>query len=252
MKPNWIAAALAGAACCAALFLAVDTLRAQGPGANPANPPAANPPAANPPGANRPATNPPTNPRAATPPNSTTPAPPATGRVATLDVVKVFNEFQRQKDLSEEMKQLQDKLQAENTTRRNKLDEEEASLSKISQDDPTYVARTRELLAKQIEYKNWSDLKQADVTREIALWSCRIYTEIAKAAGDVAQEQGYDIVLYKDEFECNTTNPDQIREQIRSRKVIYGSPSVDISQLVLDKLNSDYRAKPRAPMMFVP
>ncbi len=174
------------------------------------------------------------------------------GKVACIDVVKIFNEYQRQKDLSDEMKNLQSKLEEENKSRRQKIDEFEAALGKIDPNDPTYVARMRELLQMQIEYKNWVDLKQADMTREIALWSCRIYKEIIKLTEEVAKSQSYDLVFYRDEFECAANNPDQIREQIRGRKLLYANASVDISQTVLDALNSAYRAQPKANMLFVP
>lgn len=175
-----------------------------------------------------------------------------TGRVACVNVVQVFNDYQRQKDLTEEMEELKAKLQAEDKQRKQKLDATEAELSKLNPDDPTYVERTRSLLAMQIDYKNWVDLKQADLTREVGLWSVRIYKEIVRATEAIARKEGYDLALYKGEFETVSMNPDDIKQQIRSLQVLYANPTVDISQQVGDKLNADYRAQPRVKMMYVP
>jgi Skp family chaperone for outer membrane proteins len=175
------------------------------------------------------------------------------GRVACVNVVYIFNEYQRQKDLTEEIADLQLQLQDEDTQRRDRLDKLKAELDALSDQDPTYVERMREMLALQIDYKNWRDLKEADLTREITLWSVRIYGEITAKVAEAAQEQGWDMVLYRGQFEpASTMDPEVIREQIRQTKLIYASDAVDITQSVLDKLNNEYRAQPRVKMMYVP
>jgi outer membrane protein len=174
------------------------------------------------------------------------------GRIACVDVVQVFNEFQRQKDLTGEMNDLQTKLQDENKQRRDKIDQLQATIDKLDPDAPEYVDRTREMLAAQIDYKNWVDLKQADLKREIGVWSVKIYKEIVKATEDIAKRDGYDLVLYKGQFETVSNDPEVIKEQIRSIQVLYASPSVEITTVVADKLNADYRAQPRVKMMYVP
>jgi len=175
-----------------------------------------------------------------------------TGRVGCVNVVQLFNEYQRQKDLTEEMAKLQEKLTAEEQQRRQKIDALQAELSALDPEDPTYVERTREMLAMQIDYKNWGDLKQADMVREVGIWSVRIYREILKVTEEIAKRDGYDLVLYRGEFQPVSMDPDVIKDQIRSQQILYVTPAIDISQAVLDKLNADYRAQPQTPMMYVP
>jgi Skp family chaperone for outer membrane proteins len=173
-------------------------------------------------------------------------------RAVCVDVVRIFNEYQRQKDLSEEMKQLQDKLQLESDERKRRIDTQQATLDAMNPNDPAYVGKMREMVKMQIEYKNWFELKQAEMTREIAVWSARIYTEILNAIEQIAMQDGYDVVLYRDEFEPITSDPETIREQIRGRKVLYCSPAADITDIALKKLNDDYRALPRTKMLDIP
>jgi Skp family chaperone for outer membrane proteins len=176
-----------------------------------------------------------------------------TGRVATLDVIKVFNEFQMQKDLIEEIKAEQGKLQAEEQRRRQDIDNLTAQLSALDPKDPTHKNRAADLLARQVDYKNWVDLKQAAMNREIGLWSAELYRRIVAAAEAVGQAGGYDVVFYRDEFEVPANlDPQAIQNQIRGRKILYSNSAVDLTQAVLDKLNADYRAKPRQPMLQVP
>jgi Skp family chaperone for outer membrane proteins len=105
------------------------------------------------------------------------------------------------------------------------------------------------LLQMQIEYKNWLDLSQTDVSREVALWTARVYKDISEMVGQIAEQEGYNVVLYHEQFTPRGSDPQTIREQIANRKVIYVSPSADLSQLVLDALNAKYRSEPRRKML---
>jgi Skp family chaperone for outer membrane proteins len=177
---------------------------------------------------------------------------PPTGRVACLNVIQVLNDYQRQKDLIDEAGAYQQKLQAENKQRRDKLDQLDAQLSAMDPDDPTLTARMREMLAMQIDYKNWGELVQANMAREFSLWSGRVFRELLAATEEIAQREGYDMVFYRDVFEQMTFDPEAFQQQVRGHKLVYANSTVDVSQMVLDKLNSDYRAQPKQPMLQVP
>lgn len=172
-------------------------------------------------------------------------------RVACLDVVKVFNEYERQRDLTLEMQQLQEQMSAENERRQGVIEAQQVAASQLSPDDPALATKRTELMKMQFEYRNWMDYKQAELAREVALWTARTYQEVLTATAEVAKQQGYDIVLYSDEFVPQINNPDAVREQVRQRKVLYASPQVDLSATVVNVLNETYRAEPKKKMMSV-
>lgn len=176
----------------------------------------------------------------------------SSGRVACVDVVKVFNEYQREKDLEEEMKQEREKLELEAARRKQKIDAAKAVLDAMSTDDPIRTKKMRELLELNISTRNWMDITQAAMAREVGVWTTTVYKEILAVVETIAEEKGYDLVFYRDEFQVISMDPAEVREQIRARKLIYASAAADISQLVLDKLNADYRAKPRKKMISIP
>jgi Skp family chaperone for outer membrane proteins len=169
--------------------------------------------------------------------------------VACLDVVRIFNEYERQKDLTEEMRTINQEMQDEEQRRRGQIDSLQATLDAMSPDDSTRVKRYREMFQLQLDYKNWGELMQADMAREVALWTRRIYDEILVTTEGLARQQGLSVVLYKEQPDLIGFDPDAIRDQIRSRKLIYSNQVVDITQTVLDKLNADYRAQPKMQML---
>ena len=92
-----------------------------------------------------------------------------TCNVACLDVVEVFAEYERQKDLTEEMRTLETDTQAEMDRRRAQLDSLQATVDAMSDNDPQKVKRMREQLQLQLDTKNWLDLRQAELAREVGL-----------------------------------------------------------------------------------
>jgi Skp family chaperone for outer membrane proteins len=168
--------------------------------------------------------------------------------VATLDVVFVFNEFQRQKDLDEELKQKKAALDAEAERRRKAIEALQTTVAAMDPNDSMFPARRRELLAMQIDAKNWAELAQQEMEAEISFWTARVYQEIITGTESLAASRGVEVVLYRDEFQP-MRDAQNVREQIRSRKVVWASRNADLSQAVLDRLNAEYRAKPRTKML---
>jgi Skp family chaperone for outer membrane proteins len=172
-----------------------------------------------------------------------------TGGVVCIDVVKIFDEYNRQKDLSEEMKQIQEDMRSEVETRQKKIESLQATLDAMDPSDPTITKKMREMLQMQIDFKNWSDLMQADMAREVGLWTRRIYEEIVSVAEEMAQRNGYSMVLYREAPALQGFDPEVLRDQIRMRKLIWCSDAVDITQTVLDQLNDRYDNEPKTQML---
>ena len=175
------------------------------------------------------------------------------GQLATIDVVRIFNEYQRQKDLTEEMKQEQNKSKDESDARAQKFDAANRELQAYDPEDPAYKVKLKDLFAMQIDNKNWGELKQAMMTGEVAIWTRKIYQEISEAAARIAESRGIDAVFYRDEFPPPIRDPDEIRNIIRQRKMIYSNPAIDITNEVLAALNAAYRSQPaQQKMMNIP
>jgi Skp family chaperone for outer membrane proteins len=173
-------------------------------------------------------------------------------QVAAVDIVQVFNQYQKQRDLTREMQELEQQIQAENTARREAIETEQTKISQLNPEDPGYQAQRSNLMRQQIEYRSWTEMVQAQMQREVALWSERVYQDIVAATRQVAEERGYEVVLYVDEYVSAIENPDAIREQIRSRKVIYASDRINLTQAILERVNQDYASAPQGKMMALP
>jgi Skp family chaperone for outer membrane proteins len=178
------------------------------------------------------------------------PAPAAPTRVACIDVVKVYNEYQRQIDLTTEMSDVDKRLKDENEAHVKQIQTLQDAIAVMDPKDPTFRDQQEKLLKLQISYKNWTDMMQAYVRRELSMWTGRMYQEIMEQTEKAAKDRGYDLVLYYDgPFQELPDNPDAVREQIRNRKTLYVAPQLDVTTAVLEQLNAKYKAAPPGKML---
>jgi len=74
-----------------------------------------------------------------------------------------------------------------------------------------------------------------------------IYNEIRRVVGLIAQEQKYDLIL---RVEAPTLNdqqdPENVTQRINNRVVLYSHDSVDITTLVVERLNAEYKKQKAA------
>jgi len=74
-----------------------------------------------------------------------------------------------------------------------------------------------------------------------------IYNEIRRVVGLIAQEQKYDLIL---RIEAPTLNdqqdPENVTQRINNRVVLYSHESVDITNLVVERLNVEYKKQKAA------
>lgn len=179
-------------------------------------------------------------------------APQPTGRVACVDVLQVFSEYQKMKDVQEELKQLDERLNAEGQQRKERADALQATLDAMDRSAPTYLKKYAELLEMQIGLRTWAEAKKAHTAREIGLATDRIYRDILRVTEEIARQAGYDLVVQRERYQPMSMTPEEIEAQMQNRKVLFASEAIDITDLVLRKLNTDYRALPPTPQLYVP
>lgn len=170
------------------------------------------------------------------------PKPPvATGTsVAVCDVVKVFGNYQKAKDLEAKLIENRRNLKAEDDKRVKQLESLEQTLKALNPTSPDYISTLNDLTEQTIARETWMKFQGAKETKERVRLTEEMYKEIVKIAGTIAKEQGYQIVLSADETTAEP-NPD-IEKLISQRKVLYADPSIDLTDTVMARLNEAYKA----------
>lgn len=99
----------------------------------------------------------------------------------------------------------------------------------------------------QAQHYNQYAMDKQDI--EMDIFFQRIYSNIKAAIEQMADTEGYDVVLIDDTEFRYTANPnvrvsraDQIKQWISNRRIIYARPSVDITQDLIVRMNNAHNA----------
>jgi Skp family chaperone for outer membrane proteins len=168
---------------------------------------------------------------------------PAPSSAAVVDVVKVFNEYQRTKQINDQLTQQQQEMQDQRKQKLDRIEALKAELENFHPDSKDYYNRQKELLKLSIELDSFTRVSAEEIKREFRIQTEDIYKEIIGAVEAVAQNSGYDLVLFMDKVEIQGDSFPALLEKIRERKVLYHSPKLEITDSVLDQLNQAYKLK---------
>jgi len=168
---------------------------------------------------------------------------PAPTRVAVVDIVKAFNDYNRTKEINEKLNKEQVELQNQRKAKVDRIEALKAQIDNLHPDSKDYYQREKELLELSIELKNFTDIKAEQIKREFQVLTEDIYKEMLKSIETVATDAGYDIVMYLDRMEIKGDTFPALLEKIRERKVLYAAKNTDITQNVLDLLNQNYKLR---------
>ena len=174
---------------------------------------------------------------------------PSATTVAVVDMDKLFKEFQQTKEFNDRLSTKQDKFRQEAKTKVDRIELLRAELENFNPGSKDYQQRDDQLLILATEFEAFNKLSGERLKREFREWTENIYQQLLDTVGQVAQQLGYDLVLYMDSVEIQQGDDfAAVLAKIRQRKVLYARESINITQQVLKTANDKFRtSKTREP-----
>lgn len=172
--------------------------------------------------------------------STTMPAPEA--RVAVCDMQEIFSEYNRAKDLLARLNDRRQAFSAEDEQRGKAIEALQVELAGLKAGSEEYEARRTEAERQQIDRTVAMQMAESALRREHRRLTMDMYAEVTRVVAEVAQERGFTLVLYRDGELVDTEETLELLAQIRSRKLLYNDPSLDITADVLARLNVAYRS----------
>jgi len=164
------------------------------------------------------------------------------GKVAVVDVIRIFNECQQTKDVNERFQLRDEKFVGQRQKLKEAVDQKEDELEAFARGSKEYIERFKQWVQLQIDYGATIKIHQRKIVRDQVFWTRRTYTQIVQAVEEVAKARGLLLVLYRDDMDLQTDDLQDLGSRLRDRKVVFSAAGLDITQDVLDKVNRDYRA----------
>jgi len=167
----------------------------------------------------------------------------ASGGVAVVDTVQIFNQYQQIVDLNAMLKARNDQLREETEAKKKVIEQKGQELSAFAPDSPDFLARQKELLRMRVDLDAFVRVKQFELQRTHVHWTRTTYNQILDTVEALATQRNLSLVLYKDEIDANANEMKALLQQIRARKVLYSADTIDLTSQVLEKLNADYKLR---------
>ena len=168
--------------------------------------------------------------------------PATTLRVAVCDALHVFDNYRRVKDLNVELQKKREGMDAEEQKRLKAIDDLEKELGLLAETSKEYETQLEKMLLLQNELEVWKKTEEALLLRWRFRLTRQMFEEILQAVEDVANKQGYHLVLFKESPTLQARNTTElVQEMFGRRKVLYNDAGLDITEAVLAQLNLRYR-----------
>jgi len=169
--------------------------------------------------------------------------PPAAQRIAVCDLVDVFNNYQRAKDLTAQLNERREAIRAESQKRNKAIEALRLELENYKKGSVKYKQTGNEITRLAIEAKAYLQYQDALALQEHRDLTKEMYREIKAMVTQVAKQRGISLVLQREPGEPETENTAELLRMIYNQKVLYSSDGLDITESVLLSLNQAYKSK---------
>jgi len=170
-------------------------------------------------------------------------AAPAATRIAICDLVDVFNNYQRAKDLTARLNERREAIKAESKKRSDAIDALRQELENYKKGTKKFKETLHQIQWQSLQAQGWLKYQDSLALEEHRDLTKEMYTEIKAMIAKVASQRGVTMVLQREPEELQTEDTTQLLRQIYGQKVLYHAEELDMTEAVLLALNQAYRAK---------
>jgi Skp family chaperone for outer membrane proteins len=163
--------------------------------------------------------------------------------VAVVDVEKVFNESDERSEIEANIQGRIAELQKLEQQKRQHIQNLRSDLDIMDPTSDNYDKKRNELRQALIALRVHLEVAQREIEQEKALQLEAIYRKIIHVVENIAQAEGYDLVLFRDHMpDITNASQQQIAGLIQVRKVLYSADKLDLTERVKQRLNSHYKS----------
>jgi Skp family chaperone for outer membrane proteins len=173
--------------------------------------------------------------------------------IATVRIETLFDGLHQRAEAKTMISALEEEIIAKQGQRQEIINELEIEL-----EDVVAANRREELTDKiameRMKHQFWAQEARMVLEVEKALRLQELYKSVKDAIADLAEAEGYDIVMLNDSgdelpFDRESRMPAQIQilQQIATRKMLYLSPATDVTEDLIVRMNNAFRAAQQGP-----
>jgi len=161
--------------------------------------------------------------------------------VAVVDLFAVLNESRMYKDLKERLREGAEAKRGEAARRDEAAKQAQQTMQAFKRTAPEFREKFKAFVDAAVDYNAYVRLSQAEQVLLLNKGTWEVYQAVLDVVNEVARDKGVDLVLYLDSFEPVLQDTQRLLAQIRQRKVVFASASVDLTAAVQERFDATYR-----------
>jgi len=176
-----------------------------------------------------------------------------TPSIAVANLDKIRSSLAEWKDVSAQLDLEANSVKQEAQQKQTNLKAEKDALAFLTVGTQAYIDKNTQYEHDNIEAQIWLKEKQNSLDRNLKSHLKQIFQEILDAVAQVAQKDGYSLVIsdqrpaIPDDIEDMTLN--ELQGRMSARSVLFSDQSRDISGEVITLLDKNYAAKAATPAL---
>jgi Skp family chaperone for outer membrane proteins len=164
-------------------------------------------------------------------------------KIAVVNVATVSEKYQKTKELEAQFEGLRKSLGQQRDAMKEKIERAGKALQEeLKPGTDEYRQRRKEIAMLEAELQWFVESEGQRVEKGLAESLRSIFDDIQNCVREVAEQQGYQVVVAADHIPAESPDtPNQARQTILLQKVLYWRPEIDITDAVIGKLNQQYK-----------
>jgi Skp family chaperone for outer membrane proteins len=163
--------------------------------------------------------------------------------VAWINIVQVFDKYQRAEELTERFRELHAKLKKEDERRLEAIKALRELLDKAESGSAEARRLQDEIQQRLNALRAWEKTQTQRLRRAHRDATVEMYGEIVAAAGRVARRRGYALVLNRIGLGAFPEAREELAWRLQERAVIWADDAHDLTDAVLAEANRAYRKR---------
>lgn len=164
--------------------------------------------------------------------------------VATVDLEKVYNSLDAQSAADAALEKLAQEMQAEQSAKRDELTQLQAELDNFNPGSPAHRALMSKIEEKVVLFQVTVEYDRQKIEARRADYIRQLYQEIKSTLRTLSEENSWDIVFLDDSIPpLEFSDPQRTMQQISARRMLYCNSSLDVTALLVARMNANFAAR---------
>jgi len=161
-------------------------------------------------------------------------------KIGIVDISSVFEKYQKRIDLDQELKEQEKGFQDEINKKRKEIIDLDEETQLLDLGSESRNSNENLLERKNVELEGYAKFAERQLLKKYKDFFESIYQEVVQKVEEIGKQEGFDLVIKKEESEVKSGKISDLQFKIGIRTVLYHSDSVDITLDVIDALNTSY------------